>query len=173
MLRDLDNRFVSLRDYCGELRQPWKNKQPYIVIFSFWATYCKPCKKEIPELEKIAADYPEDVRLLLASIDHTGKRKVFPHVKDCGYQSTVLIDNYQRTAKKYGVKSVPALFVIDKKGIVRYASYGYDEEKGLTELRELLKKNIRPNAAVGVSEKSETLSIKCQPEKAEADTVGE
>ena len=57
VLQSLEGEHVFLRDYCGELRQPWKNKIKYIVILSFFTTYCQPCLKEIPELEKLSEKF--------------------------------------------------------------------------------------------------------------------
>ena len=57
-LPDLEQNYISLRDYCGEkLRKPWKNKEKHVVIISFFATWCKPCMEEIPHLEAIAQKY--------------------------------------------------------------------------------------------------------------------
>jgi peroxiredoxin len=139
MLQDLEGGRISLRDFCGKLRNPWKNKTKYNVIISFWATYCIPCKKEIPELEQLVQDYAETTKLLLISIDKEGLKKVKPYIQQAGYTSTVLLDKYQVVAKKYGVKSVPALFLIDREGKIRFTIMGYEED-GVKQLEQILKK---------------------------------
>jgi thiol-disulfide isomerase/thioredoxin len=138
MLKNLQGEWVSLRDFCGVLRNPWKNKTKYVVVLSFWATYCKPCEKEIPQLEELVAPYADKVRVFLVSIDEQGKPLVEPLVKQRGYRSDVLLDLYQKTAQKYGVKGIPALFLLGSEGTIQYAAYGYDPEKGLTPLKEKL-----------------------------------
>ena len=137
MLKNLKDEWVSLHDFCAPLRTPWKNKNKYNCIISFWATYCKPCKKEIPELEKLIENYSVNTRLILVSIDKEGQDIVAPHVAQAGYKNTVLLDPFQQTAKKYMVESVPALFLVDKEGKLQYQCYGY-KDTGIDELKKIL-----------------------------------
>ncbi|MFC1586501.1 TlpA disulfide reductase family protein, partial [Fibrobacterota bacterium] len=127
MLRSLEGDWVSLRDFCGVLRNNWMNKVKYNVILNFWATYCVPCKKEIPELEAFAEKYSTSTKLLLVSIDKIDKKKVKNCVKERNYKSPVLLDMYQKISQNYGVFSVPALFLIDSTGVVRYKAHQYEE----------------------------------------------
>lgn len=124
---------VSLSAWCGEaLSKPYVNKVRHTVILSFWATYCKPCQKEIPQLQAFSEKHKgENVIVLCVSIDKEGADLVAPFVKDKGYAVQVLLDPYAKTSARYGVSSLPALFVIDTLGIVRYASRGYDEKIAL------------------------------------------
>jgi hypothetical protein len=48
-----------------------------------------------------------------------------------GWEFTSLIDRYQKTADKYGVKHLPSLFVLDPEGIIRYSAQGYEEGNNL------------------------------------------
>lgn len=147
MLKNLEGQFTSLRDFCGNLRNPWKNKTKYNVAVNFWATYCKPCKIEIPLLEKLSARHGDKVKVLLVSIDKEGQEFVQSHVAEKGYKCTVLLDPYQRTAQKYGVKAVPALFLVDREGKIQYAHYGYDKQKGIRPLVDRLKilEGVKPS----------------------------
>jgi cytochrome c biogenesis protein CcmG, thiol:disulfide interchange protein DsbE len=132
---------VSLSTYCGEtLSKTYINKIRHTVILSFWATYCKPCQKEIPELQTFAAKYKNDnVLVLCVSIDKEGAAVVDPFVKEKGYAVQVLLDPYARTSERYGVKSLPALFVIDSMGTIRFSSRGYDEKNPLgTKLEKII-----------------------------------
>jgi len=92
----------------------------------------------MPELEGLAKEFISNTKLLFVSIDSEGRKVAKPYVMEKGYKSIVLLDPYQRTAKKYGVKAVPALFLIDRSGVIRYVGYGYKEEEGVSRLKKAL-----------------------------------
>jgi len=144
---------VSLSTYCGEtLSKPYVNKIRHTVILSFWATYCKPCQKEIPELQKFADKHKTDnVLVLCVSIDKEGSAVVEPFVKEKNYTVQVLLDPYTKTSERYGVKSLPALFVIDTMGIVRFSSRGYDEKNPLGPKLERILKAVKEGGKISVS----------------------
>lgn len=127
MLQSTTSEWVSLRDFCGSLRNPWKNRKRLVVV-SFWATYCAPCKKEIPMLDTLVSRHKDEVKLLLISVDAEGAQRVAPFVKEAGYKAQVLLDPYAKAAANYGIKGVPALLLIDRDGLIRYSSYGYRED---------------------------------------------
>jgi thiol-disulfide isomerase/thioredoxin len=132
-LPTLDGSREVLSVWSGELSKPYLNKVPHTVILSFWATYCKPCKKEIPELMKFAEANPDKpIKIFLISIDKQGAAKVRPFVKEHQFTLPVLLDPYARTAERYGVSSVPALFVIGPDGNIRFSATGFDEKTDLT-----------------------------------------
>jgi cytochrome c biogenesis protein CcmG, thiol:disulfide interchange protein DsbE len=143
---------MSLSIYCGEtLSKPFFNKVRHTMILSFWATYCKPCQKEMPELISFADKHKTDnVVVLCVSIDKEGAAIVEPFVKEKNYTTQVLLDPYTKTAERYGVKSLPALFVIDTLGIIRYTSLGYDEKNPLEPKLESIVKAIRTGAKIKI-----------------------
>lgn len=163
-LPGIDNKRISLSDYCGDtLTKPYLNKIHHIVIVSFWATYCAPCQKEIPQLEQFMKSHTGDsIKLFCISIDGEGSAVVEPFVQEKKYEVPVLLDPYKKIAERYGVKSLPALFVIDPRGIIRSASLGFDEKKqSMTEKLEEIVSNIRANKAVaGMQSVSEAVAIK-------------
>jgi thiol-disulfide isomerase/thioredoxin len=112
MLPDLQNKYVALRDLAGA-----KAKQPTPVIVNFWATYCVPCRKEMPHLLEAAKDYGDKVRLILIAMDQITERpKVEALARQQGFAEAVLLDPYQNTARNYGVDRIPLTFVIDPAG---------------------------------------------------------
>ncbi|MBD3392624.1 MAG: redoxin domain-containing protein [Chitinivibrionales bacterium] len=131
----------TLRIWCGKkLAKPYVNKVPHTVVLSFWATYCKPCQKEIPELMKFAEkNKDEALKIFCISLDKEGASVVAPFVKEKGYALPVLLDPYKRTAQRYGVKTLPALVVIGPDGVVRYSSVGY---KADVPFQKILKKAV-------------------------------
>jgi thiol-disulfide isomerase/thioredoxin len=164
---------ISLRVYCGEkLQKPHINNIRHIIVISFWATYCKPCKKEMPELMKFAAKHKGDsIKVFCISIDKEGASIVTPFVKEQGYTLPILLDPYRKTAERYGVRSLPALFVIDGRGIIRYSSVGYHENDPLdvklegiiTSIRQ--GKEIAPNTPEQQGEMVDVENASTQSEK--------
>lgn len=141
-LPDANNNYVFLRDICGEkLRKPWKNKTKYVVVLSFFATWCAPCQKEIPHLMELQKQFAgRDIKFYLISVGEK-KAKVLPFVRGKGYTLPLLIDQYQVVADKYGAHTLPRLVVIDKKGIVRRYNIGFENKANFeTDLAALLSK---------------------------------
>ena len=137
-LPTLTGKREMLSVWAGEnLSKPYINDKKHTVIISFWATYCVPCKKEIPQLHEFYDMYKDkDIKVFLISIDSKGAAIVKPHVESAGYTLPVLLDPYKRTADRYGVKSVPSLFVINKEGKIIYSAKGLKQDENLIEILE-------------------------------------
>jgi peroxiredoxin len=161
----LSGKRESLRVWCGKkLSKPYVNNTPHIVIVSFWATYCKPCHKEIPELEKFYTKHKDkNIKIFLISIDSKGAGIVVPFAKERNYTLPILFDPYKKTAQRYGVKSLPALFVIGPDGIIRYSSTGYKEDAPIRATLENVVGAIKEGKEVTVEtggEKGETVEVR-------------
>lgn len=105
------------------------------IIISFWATWCKPCKKE---LDAIAEDYDTwvketGVKLIAISIDDArSSGKVVTDVKTKGWSYDVYIDENQDFKRAMNVNNVPFTFIVDGNGKIVYSHNSYsegDEEK--------------------------------------------
>jgi len=97
------------------------------VIIAFWASYCAPCKKEIPQLVELKKKYQVSKRigLLLINIDKEGREKALPFIESLGITDTCLIDRYQVNAKKYIPKlKIPAVFLVNTKGFIVFKASG-------------------------------------------------
>ncbi len=129
VLRDLQGKDFFLRDFCGKkLRKPWINKTKYVVVLSFFTSYCQPCKKEVPELQDIARKYSsKNLKIFLVNLKEEPEL-VKKCIKERGYTLPVLLDRYGMTAKKYGVSSVPRIFIIDKDGNLAWMTKGFDKQ---------------------------------------------
>ncbi len=130
-LRDLQGNDVFLRDFCGKsLRKPWKNKEKYVVVLSFFATWCVPCQKEIPLLHDLQQKYiDKNLKIILIDVGEK-KDKVVPFIKEKGYTLPVLLDKYNMVAKKkYKVFALPYLFIIDQEGIIRLVKLGFKDRE--------------------------------------------
>ena len=127
---------VSLLISCGEARQRLETGQtmpafrlPALeggtvtsgslqgepLILNFWATWCQPCLKEIPELQHVAQE--EGVRVVGIALDTEGKPVVAPFVKEKGMTYTILLGNQQVFARFDGF-GIPHTVVVDSQGTV-------------------------------------------------------
>ena len=126
------NIMTYLSDYTGiELRRPYINKIHHIVIISFFATYCKPCRKEIPLLQETIDELQKEgipIKLFFISVDASKRKKELKkYITETNITYPVLWDRYQKRQQKYKVENIPSLFVIDKWGFVRFVHIGYKE----------------------------------------------
>jgi thiol-disulfide isomerase/thioredoxin len=114
-LVDLDGKQHRLSDYRGK-----------VVLLNFWATWCPPCREEIPsmvKLNQLMAGKP--FVMLCASIDEGGKDSVLGYFKTSGNRLPItLLDSTADVAKLYGTTGVPETFVIDKNGNVQEKAVG-------------------------------------------------
>jgi peroxiredoxin len=124
-LRTLDNKTIQLSSYKGKKA----------VAISFWAVWCPPCQKELPELEKVWKSVKnKPVQILGINVD--GEGDVAGNVRENGLTFPIMIDKSGVT-QRWGIPGYPTLVVIDKKGIVREILVGYDPEIG-TKLPKML-----------------------------------
>jgi thiol-disulfide isomerase/thioredoxin len=141
---------VYLRDYTGKtLREDSKNKERHAIVLSFWATWCQPCKKEIPILAKMAEDFKgKPVKIfLIDALEGSGnppasEDSVKSVIRSRKYTLPCLVDASGRFADKYFVRYLPNIVVIDKYGIVRKVNRGYHENFEI-ELAKLLNELIK------------------------------
>ncbi|MBA3664639.1 MAG: TlpA family protein disulfide reductase [Bacteroidetes bacterium] len=115
------------------------------IIISFWATWCKPCKKE---LDAIAENYPDwvketGVKLIAISIDDArSSGKVVTDVKTKGWEYEVYIDENQDFKRAMNVNNVPHTFLVDGTGHIVWSHNSYsegDDEKLYENVKKLAK----------------------------------
>ena len=100
------------------------------VILSFFATWCKPCMRELKAIDELYPDWQEEtgVEMILVSIDQAQDAlKVKPLVDGNGWDFKVLLDPNGTLKREMNVQNVPHLFVIDSKGAIVYNHTGYTE----------------------------------------------
>ncbi len=103
-LKSIDGRSVKLSDYRGK-----------VVLVDFWATWCKPCQKSIPDLIEIQKQFSE-VQVLGITLDENPLKVVPPFVKDYKINYPILIGDDKVNEEFGGINAIPTLFLIDKQG---------------------------------------------------------
>lgn len=112
------------------------------VIVSFWASYCQPCIKELPQLVVLEKKYGAEkkVKLLLINIDKEGAVKAGPLLDELGISSECLLDRYQVNAKKFIPDlKIPAVFLVNRKGDIVFSASGESNEN-MVNLERAIKK---------------------------------
>jgi peroxiredoxin len=109
-LPDLNDKDIRLSDYRGK-----------VVFLNFWATWCKPCREEMPSMEVLYKNFEKDGLVILAvSIDRvTTKKEIPPFVKGLNLTFPVLVDSWGQTDKRYKLMGVPETYIIDREGTLR------------------------------------------------------
>ena len=113
-----------------------------VVMINFWATWCGPCRQEMPLLDELYSRYQRvGFSLLGVNIDDDS-RKAMNMVSELGVSFPVLFDNRKEVSKMYQVDAMPVTVILDREGTVRYVHQGYKpgyEEKYLDQIRSLLR----------------------------------
>lgn len=114
----------------GQLVRLSDETKHHPVVFSFWATWCGPCRLELPQLDKIAQKYGSRVAFYgVNSSDST--RSINAFVKQNNLHLTMLSDPKRSAATDYGAESIPMLVVVDTRDKVRAVTVGYDPHSNL------------------------------------------
>jgi peroxiredoxin len=121
---------VQLKDINGKTVQTASiaNNDGNPVIISFWATWCKPCMRELKAIHEVYADWQDEtgVKMYIVSIDQAqDANKVKPLVDGNGWEYEVLLDPNGDFKRAMNVQNVPHVFVLDGKGKIVYNHAGY------------------------------------------------
>lgn len=118
-LENQEGETISLDDYRGQ-----------VVIVNFWATWCPPCKAEIPGFVDLYEEYKDDGLVIIGvSLDQTGWNEVHPFIEEYEINYPIVVGN-QEIAEAYGnIRSIPTTFVLDQDGAIakKYVGYQPDE----------------------------------------------
>jgi cytochrome c biogenesis protein CcmG/thiol:disulfide interchange protein DsbE len=127
-LKDLDGNDVKLSDYRGK-----------VVVLDFWATWCPPCRKGIPDFVEMQEQYGEDKFVVIGiNLDQGKPNEVVPMVTDFAKQYKinypVVIHDQQVVYAYGGIRSIPTTFVLDKEGRVRIGVQGWKPKTFFTDI---------------------------------------
>lgn len=113
-LRDLDGNLTSLSQFRGK-----------VVLLNFWATWCGPCRVEMPAMEQLYRTYSRrEFQILAVSTDPQGAAVTRPFQQKTGLSFPILHDTEMQIGLTYGARSLPMTFMVDRQGVVRQKIFG-------------------------------------------------
>ncbi len=117
---DLDGKTVNLKDLRGK-----------VVFIDFWATWCGPCRMEMPHIEKLYQEFKGNEEIAFLGASNEEKSTVTGFLKKNQYSFPIVLVKAEDAAGKFKVSSIPAGFVIDAEGIIRAHMIGTQSEAQL------------------------------------------
>lgn len=131
----------NLKDQYGVVHS-LENYKGKVIFLNFWATWCSPCKKEMPDIENIYKEYGENKKdVVILGVNSEKENEVKKFLKDKGYTFPTVIDENSEVMRKYLIQAFPTSFVIDKEGnVYGYVMGGLTKEQIKQVIEEVLKK---------------------------------
>ena len=113
------------------------------VVLNFWASWCPPCKGEMPDFNKVYAEEKNDIQFMMVDVvdgERETQEKGAQYVKSQGFNFPVYFDNKQDAAYAYEISSIPSTVLIDKNGIIVNGYEGAIDVETLKKAIQTLKK---------------------------------
>jgi peroxiredoxin len=130
-LPDLTGKPTSLSDFRGK-----------VVLVNIWATWCGPCKREIPSLDRLyQLRKDKGFEIVAVSEDRTSSSKVASFVADYQMSFPVLHDARGEVGNKYWARAIPSSFLLDRQGVIRWKVAGaiqWDDDRVVKRVDQLL-----------------------------------
>ncbi|WP_198264084.1 TlpA disulfide reductase family protein [sulfur-oxidizing endosymbiont of Gigantopelta aegis] len=131
-LQNMDEENIKFSDYRGK-----------VVLLNFWATWCPPCVREIPSMERLQQKFAKDNFKVIALNQTEDPDKVFAFTGQLELDPTfeIIFDRESTVAQAYAVRGLPTTYLVDKKGNIRYRAVGgreFDHPEVLKIIRQLI-----------------------------------
>ena len=130
-LAEMAGKAVNLGQFKGQ-----------VVMINFWASWCGPCRKEMPVLEQLHRKYkPLGFTLLGVNVEPDSNDAI-EWLKGTPVSFPILLDTESKVSKLYAVQGMPSTVIVDRKGQVRFVHRGYsagDENEYLNQIRALVR----------------------------------
>lgn len=124
----------ELRTMAGDVFS-LEDNEGRVVVLNFWATWCAPCRVEIPDLIEMQSDFGDEaVRFVGISVDHQGEEVVRPFMEEMAFNYPVVIDDGTVSEQYGGIFALPMTFVIDRDGTIRWRKAGIVTREALAPL---------------------------------------
>jgi cytochrome c biogenesis protein CcmG, thiol:disulfide interchange protein DsbE len=115
---------IGLKDRNGKAVQLAQLKGSVVVV-DFWASWCAPCREELPVLEKLFQKYREKGLVVIAVGQDADVTKFDKFLRATPLSFTVVHDPEGAVARRYGPPKMPSSYIVDKKGIIRHVHAGF------------------------------------------------
>jgi len=130
-LKSLEGSNLRLNEYRGQ-----------VVLINFWASWCGPCRQEMPLLDRLHSRY-EDTGFAVLGVNVEGVvEPALDIVQKTNVTFPILIDDGQRVSEMYNLQAMPSTIVVDRDGVIRYIHLGYkpgDEAKYVEVVKQLIR----------------------------------
>jgi len=131
-LQNMDEEKIKLSDYLGK-----------VVMINFWATWCPPCIREMPSMERLYRKLEGENFTVLAVNQMENEDDVFAFTGQLEIDPTfpILFDKESGVSRAYRVRGLPTTYLVDKKGYIRYRAVGgrlFDHEEVMKTIKGLM-----------------------------------
>jgi peroxiredoxin len=130
-LKNLEGNNLRLNEYRGQ-----------VVLINFWASWCGPCRQEMPLLDRLHNRY-EETGFAVLGVNVEGEVEPAREIVDKTQVTfPILIDDGQKVSEMYNLQAMPSTVVVDRDGVVRYIHHGYkpgDEAKYVEVVKQLIR----------------------------------
>ncbi|NIM02993.1 redoxin domain-containing protein [bacterium] len=114
-LPDLEGNSLTLSDFKGK-----------VIILNFWATWCPPCREEIPDFVELYEEYKDEGLVIIGvNLDRGDSRTVKQFSKNYKINYPIVTGNVSVTQDYGGIRGIPTTFIIDRKGNIKEKYLGY------------------------------------------------
>jgi peroxiredoxin len=117
--------------FLNEEKFKLSDQKGKVVILDFWATWCGPCVRALPELQKATSSFNKNNVTLLAVNQGESKKVISKFLKKKQLKAlSVIMDETRKIGGDYKVKGIPKTVIIDQKGVVRHVHVGFSSGMG-------------------------------------------
>jgi peroxiredoxin len=130
VLIDLDGNTHNIADYRGK-----------VVLVNFWATWCPPCRDEMPSMQRVWDKLKDKGFVILAVDVGEDADNIIPFTMEHDLEFPILLDKSDKTARAWRVRGMPTSFLVDKQGNIVYQALGgreWDDEKIVNIIQRLI-----------------------------------
>ncbi|MFN2340145.1 MAG: TlpA family protein disulfide reductase [Halanaerobium sp.] len=124
-LKNINEEEVSLSDYQGQK-----------VFLNFWASWCPPCREEMPDMQKLHEDHAEEVVILAVNVGEN-KSTAANFMMENKLNFPVLLDTNKNIAQNYLVRGIPTTYFLDQDGIIKEKVVGAVSYERMLELNDI------------------------------------